>query len=430
MPTPIHKQKIDAVAHRPVRISEYLAWLFKPSLILLPPDQKEQLQVFEVPGWETLQFVSDPDKLKELNRAIGTEYFGGRGNGFLTALFGAQSVFTLDGDMHRLARRVIAPALTQARVEELRPALVAIVEAEVAIANRKRKINAGQLARTITMRAACLAILGITDRNHALQLLQRFEAVTGFLANIVSYRKAFWSGGPFPLNLFVNRRIGRVRNSVDALIDTARIAGGKGGSVLDALVAGQTQGGYGDVFIRDNLVATLAAGYDTTGSAVTWMLFWLSQADNFAVLQHRSDEIGREAALDQFVSETLRYCPPLEILPRAPGENATVADGATMVCACPLRTHHDPKIFASPEKFDPARFDGRHYKLSEYYPFGSASRLCLGINIAPVLMKLLLGHLLDSKMHYRFDKRRFSPVRRNVSLWPSVRNRATPVPSV
>ena len=404
----------------------YLAWLFKPAGLLLPAGGVgSRSLVIRVPGWETLELVSDRETLERINRETGRSYFGGNGNEFLAPLFGQESVFTLDGDMHRLARKLIAGALTQRRAAQIMPDIDAIVRAELArAAERPVFVDIGRMARRITMRVACLAILDESDPAVAAEVLPLFESVTGFLANIVSYRKSFWYTAPFPINRMTRGRIDRLRAKIDALIAARRARGGGGESVLDALLRGQKDGGYGDALIRDNLISTIAAGYDTTGSALSWTLFWLSQDGAFARLRARVADVGETAATAQFVAESLRYCPPLEILPRRPAPSAEVTPGVSMVCPCPLRAHHDPRTFDHPELFRPERFADRKYRPTEYFPFGAASRLCLGINIAPPLLEQVVARLLADNRWFRFRRRTFSPARRNVSLWPGAVIRA------
>lgn len=404
----------------------YLGWLFKPAELLVPSrGMLYGARIIRVPGWETLELVSDRETLERVNRATGRSYFGGSGNEFLSPLFGEESVFTLDGDRHRLARRLIAGSLTQRRVEQLMPQLDLMVGSELdKVAQHGRAINVGGLARRMTMRMTCLAILDSNEPKSAETLLPAFESVTGFLTNIVSYRKSFYKAAPFPLNHIVDSRINRVRTQIAALIAQQRAIGIDGPSVMEALLRAQSEEGYDDAFIRDNIISTISAGYDTTGSALSWTLFWLSQDGAFDRLRARIDQHGKSDAIAQFVSEALRYCPPLEILPRRPADNADVTPGVTMVCPCPFQVHHDPDIFEEPQSFLPERFAGRKYLATEYFPFGAASRLCLGINIAPQFLQLVVSHLLERNHYFRFRVRRFSPVRRNVSLWPSVRMRA------
>lgn len=412
-------------------IKDYLAWLFKPTALLVPAQGKAHgPTVVRVPGWETLQLVSDCETLEQVNRATGHAFFGGSGNEFLTPLFGFQSVFTLDGDRHRLARRLIAGSLSQRRFANMMPQLDKIIASELeGVARQKGAINVGRLARRMAMKMTCLAVLGESEPDVAARLLPAFEGVTGFLANIVSYRKSFYARAPFPLNHMIAGRVATARDHIDALIGQQRSSGFEGQSVIQTLLRAQQEEEFDDIFIRDNLISIISAGYDTTGSALSWTLFWLSQDAAFADLRKRSADIGDAEAISQFVSEVLRYCPPLEILPRRPDEKVARDPGVTMVCPCPFQAHHNPATFDRPDEFRPSRFAERKYLPTEYFPFGAASRLCLGINIATPFLHMVVRQLLERNQYFRFRNRRFSPVRRNVSLWPNVRMKADFIPA-
>lgn len=55
--------------------------------------------------------------------------------------------------------------------------------------------------------------------------------------------------------------------------------------------------------------------------------------------------------------------------------------------------HHDPGIFANPEKFDPSRFDAP-IKTFSFLGFGSGPRMCPGINLAKLEICIFIHHLV------------------------------------
>ena len=192
---------------------DHLAWLFKPTKLLGPArSTADRAKILRVRGWETLDLVSDRETLEQINRTTGRSYFGGSGNEFLVPLFGEQSVFTLDGDRHRLARKIIGGSLTQRRTEQMAPVLQQIIASELDESFLcGGTIKVGPLARRLTMRMACVAIRDCSEPETATALLPLFESVTGFLANIVSYQKKFYKKAPFPLNRLIDGRIAKVR---------------------------------------------------------------------------------------------------------------------------------------------------------------------------------------------------------------------------
>lgn len=382
----------------------------------------------------------DAEELKSFNKQVGETFLAGAGNAFLVPLFGNQSAFTLDGPDHRLARKLISQAVNKACVEHVIAHIPAFLDQEMSGVSERDRVRVGKIVRRLTMRAMCLTILGTTEDTLFEKLLKRFESATGYFANLVSYHKAFWNPGHA---LSVGTEVRRRKDGIDSIIFEAieerRSAFSRSAShgeetrdLLSHLVKCQNEYGYSDAFIRDNLVSTLAAGYDTTGSAVTWMMFWLGKDEGSRQAlgeKFRAGSDSYDPFAEAFVSESLRYCPPLEILPRRPaaldeGDKTHHKGEPTLVCPCPHQIHHSNSIYGDPEQFRPERFLDRKFSPTEFFPFGLGNRLCLGIVLAPKIMKTTLDWFVERQIYFEFRKSRFRPIRRNVSLWPGFSTKA------
>jgi cytochrome P450 len=280
----------------------------------------------------------------------------------------------------------------------------------------------------------CKVAMEIDDAETAHRLFRRFESATSYLANIVSYTKCMWRPtGRFSFGAIAARVVRGVDEVIYDAIRERKRQGARGESPLDALIRGQDQHAYNDAFIRDNIVALLAAGYETTGAAITWMLYWADRTDSYSVLQAKRTA-GDTEYLTAFRNECLRYCPPVEILPRRVAEDraekaaeilpdlAPYAKQGTPPMVCPFvhRVHHDESVHANPREFSPERFIGRSYGPTEFFPFGLGRRFCLGAVLGQRLMDLVLNRLLARSLRLDFLSKTFSPVRRNVVIWPGV----------
>ncbi|MEO7275595.1 MAG: cytochrome P450 [Vicinamibacterales bacterium] len=416
---------------------DHVSWLFFPHRFLYAAQPAPRY--LRVPGWETLRFVASQEEVAAVTRATGEVFLGGAGNEFLEALLGPQSVFLLDGDRHRMARRIAGEALSRtSRGPSYAQAVSVYVEEAIDGVAAGRLTRVGPWARRLTMRAVSLATLGSDDETMAGRLFRAFESTTGFAANIVSYTKWMWlPRGPFSVGAMAARFAGRVDRILYPEIAARRQAGAHGTCPLDALIRGQAEHGYDDRFIRDNVVALLAAGYETTGAAIAWMLYWLSQPDLFVRARTRR-EAGDREYLTAFRNECLRYCPPVDLLPRkiAPHRLAeavallpdldkwvSVDPGsgerdAPVVCPFVHRIHHDASVHDHPAEFDPGRFVGRSYPPTAFLPFGLGRRFCLGAAVGQDLMDRVLDRLLARDLCFEFLSRTFAPVRRNVIIWP------------
>ena len=430
---------------------DHFAWLFRPARFLFGADSPRTLRV---PGWETLVFIYHPAQVRDITRAThdrpDTIFLGGAGNSFLEPLFGDQSIFLLDGDSHRTARSIVGPTLNAKAVQHWTAVIDKITDEELAIAGTtRRRIDLGSWCRHLTMRVMCTVVLDVTDREKTTRIFKRFEATTGYLANLVAYKKGCWRprGTMSPqraLGSLVRRviesRVRRVDAELYPLITARqRLIASRGErpaappTPLDALVAEQHRHGYDDAFIRDNLVALLAAGYDTTGAALAWLFFWLSREATTTTDLRDACLRGDERALRAFRDEVLRICPPVEILPRriAPGKLEPARQliggaaaipsgngGDPLVCPFVHRAHHDPAVYQYPGVFAPRRFLQRSYRPHEFFPFGLGTRMCIGRSLGELVLDRVLRRALINGARPRVRKQSFSPVRRNVSIWP------------
>lgn len=411
---------------------DHLAWMFAPSRFLFGENRPDH---FRVRGFETIAFIDDPEELAAVNKATGDLFLGGAGNEFLVALLGRKSAFTLDGEEHRLARKVMGHWLTARRMAEQQPEIDAIIARNIDEWRTGGPRDIGDWSRFLTMQILCKIVLGIDDPDRVRKIFRRFEATTGYLANIVSYTRPFWTSKRHPsVGHVVEFLVRRVDNQLYAVIDEVRAQASETPETpLEGLIAAQKEHGYDDVFIRDNIAALLAAGYDTTGSALSWTLYWLGQVG----------DTGHSAAA--YRSEVLRYCPPVEILPRriapermheacaaAPSVKAaipTAGDQGPMVSPCVHRVHHDPSLYPDPERFDPNRFEERRGRSpNEYLPFGAGGRMCLGINLGKLIVDRTIEGLRSRDFSVAMKRARFAPIRRNVSIWPAIYLRGRLIP--
>ena len=437
-------------------LTNHISWVFFPARFLFGRSREK---VLRLRGWETLYFVDQPDEVKAVNAATGNVFLGGAGNEFLMALLGPQSVFCIDHQQHRLSRRIMGPVLTKKAVDHWTPAVDSIIAEELGALHDQHRIVVGKWSRRLCMRVVCRVALGLESASSIHQILRRFEDATGYLANIVSYAKPLWkANGLFSPGTVTEWFVKRIDAEIYPLISREQQLFKKHGShdehatnqqtglryqktVLRQLVEEQAKHGYDDAFIRDNLVAVLAAGYDTSGSALSWMFYWLCrESDHFDLLLNEL-RLGNHKPLEAFRDEVLRYCPPIEILPRRidkgkhhqaqsllNGLQDVAAAGMPEPMVCPFihRIHHNSVTYSEPQRFNPTRFSGsRKYSNHEFLPFGAGHRMCIGMNLGKSILDRTLISLLQQQLRPTTKQPAFKPIRRNVSIWPGHSFRAT-----
>jgi cytochrome P450 len=98
-------------------------------------------------------------------------------------------------------------------------------------------------------------------------------------------------------------------------------------------------------------------------------------------------------ACERIVVESLRYEPPVAVLPRVAASAGTVggadvAAGSVVLCAI-AGANRDPDVFPEPDRFDPDR------DLRETLTFGYGSKFCPGAHLARRQMTAALGVLVE-----------------------------------
>jgi cytochrome P450 len=188
-----------------------------------------------------------------------------------------------------------------------------------------------------------------------------------------------------------------------------------------------------DVELRDELMTLLAAGHETTASALTWALYWIHKLPEVRekLLQEldslgdnpNPSSIARLPYLSAVCSETLRIYPVALItfsrrvkvpLPLMGYE----FEPGTLLTGCIYLTHQREDLYPEPKRFKPERFLERQFSPFEYLPFGGGSRRCVGAAFAVFEMKLVLATILQDKQLALADNRQVKPVRRGLTSTP------------
>ncbi len=159
-----------------------------------------------------------------------------------------------------------------------------------------------------------------------------------------------------------------------------------------------------DSELRDQLTTLLAAGHDTTATALSWTLERLirhpdklRKAVRAADASAAGDPAGDEY-LDAIAKETLRIRPvvfdvgrvltrPVELAGYRLPAGVMVAPGIGLV-------HASPEQYPNPDRFDPDRMLGAALGPTTWLPFGGGNRRCLGATFAMTEIRIVLREVL------------------------------------
>jgi cytochrome P450 len=169
-----------------------------------------------------------------------------------------------------------------------------------------------------------------------------------------------------------------------------------------------------DQQIRDEIFTMFLAGNESTATTLTWTVYLLTQhpailqqvtAELDEVLGRRIptlDDIAGMPYLDRVIKEGARLFPAFPMYFRTALDTDHLGPyllpAGAYVILSPYATHHDPRYWWEPERFDPDRFTAERFTppaRRAYYPFGAGHRRCPGEPISEAISKLLLATLLS-----------------------------------
>ncbi|CAG9769276.1 unnamed protein product [Ceutorhynchus assimilis] len=175
--------------------------------------------------------------------------------------------------------------------------------------------------------------------------------------------------------------------------------------------------------IAANMLAIYAAGFDTSSSTTSYLLYELAKHQDVQdKVREEIWRIGKRNPNGKFtyddladmkyaemcINETLRMYTPIPEVPRnsvkdytIPGTNQVISKGI-LVTIPVWSIHHDPDYYPNPEQFNPDNFlpenKASRHEFS-FFPFGGGPRLCIGYRFAMMQVKV---NLIKQLRNYRF----------------------------
>ncbi|HEV2999999.1 MAG TPA: cytochrome P450 [Solirubrobacteraceae bacterium] len=369
--------------------------------------------------------VSHPEDVRRVFTAEPSVLRGG-GSAVLEPFAGPASLLVLDGAEHLRHRRLQLPAFHGDALRAYEPLVAELAARELASWPRGRRVSTHARMQALTLEVMLRVVLGSDApalRAAIEEALALVRSAPRLVATSVLGRDAAF-----------RRAVERVDALLYALIAERRAAAEPHAApppILDRLLAAHDDHGRppSDAELRDQLVTLLAAGHETTATALAWAFERLAR-DPRLVADLRS---GDGALLDATVREVLRIRPVLSVAPREVVAPLELHDGRTVppgaqVAACIYLTHRRADAFPpDPLAFRPRRWlDRPKPPPYAYIPFGGGPRRCLGAAFAQMEIREVLRAAV-ARLDLRAPARGERVRRRAVSLAPAAGGRVVPL---
>jgi len=313
------------------------------------------------------------------------------------------SLVLLEGEEWRDRRQLLQPGFDRSGVRAAGSLTTRYATEMVEAWPTDRPVQVDREARTLSLSILARALFGLDLRGERTPI---HEAADDILARLdprsVSAHLPDWV--PTPRNYRYRRAVSTLHDRIEDVV-----AGASDDSRANLLSIMLAAGLPADE-ARDELIALLFAGYDSTATALSLTLGLVGdhpsiQADLRSELDAVLDgpptpaDLEDLPLLDAVVRECLRLYPPQYVLFREPVERVQLRDyriepGTTVVLA-PWVIQRDPQFWDDPGQFRPARWlDGGTAVTGDrpefaYIPYGAGPRHCLGAGLANQTLRLV-----------------------------------------
>lgn len=332
----------------------------------------------------------------------------------LAPVVGKTALIVSDGQVHATRRALVQPAFRPHRIDAYLPQMRAIFDDAIDSLKPGQELDLYPLIRQATRRAVIQALFSDSLAAGSDRVGDTIEPALEFV-NLPPQQQihARTPGSKYSRALKARRDTDRlVDQEIDRRLTTPA---GSENDVLESLLEAKDESGdrLSRVEIRDQIVSLIAAGYDTTSAAMTWLVrcslseegVWSRLVEELSALPDDYDAAQLNAALylDGVVHETLRLNPPGVVAARYAVSDFEFGGyqiaRKSLVFYSPLLTQRDPSVWPDPLAFDPTRWhpdDRPRWAPAPhtFVPFGEGKRRCIGFGLAILELKVFLTQLV------------------------------------
>jgi cytochrome P450 len=341
----------------------------------------------------------------------------------LVALASGQGLVSSNGDLWRRQRRLIQPMFAKRHVQTFAEHMIGagarlLEEWDTTLVDGA-DVDVGREMLSYTLDVVGRALFGADLTGNARDTISR--AMTEVLTELQAAGDSplTWAAYSLPgmtmeRALSLTRPVRRHRfleqirqldAIVAAMVDRHRTGAQRGADDLLTLLLDardeDTGAPMSDRQVRDEVVTFIAAGHETTATALSWLWVCLSRypeararvyAEVDELLQGRPptfEDVDRLRYTRAAIQEALRFYPPVWLAARRAVHDDAI-DGVPVPAGSNIAiliylTHRDPDVWPNPEAFDPGRFlreqSGKLPRCA-HIPFTAGRRICVGNTFA------------------------------------------------
>lgn len=391
--------------HQPV-LAQTLRYVRDPFTFLERTQERFAVDgavTIDILGFGRTVWVTNPELIHEVFSRDDEMPLSPAGN-LVKPIFGTRSVTGLDGHAHLERRKLLLPRFHGERMGAFEAGFLRASERLMERWEPGSEFELHPEMYRLTMDYLFETLIGATDRDYVDELT---SASAGLMAMMSLCAVGDWVRhdlGPLSPWFYFLRRRRRLDKLLYGEIAAHRkaVAGGTAGDdVLTMLIEARTEDGSGltNEEIRDDLVALIVAGSETTATALAWA---------FDLILHRPgvrQRIVAEAAVgewdytDAAIKEALRLRPPVIAAGRVTAKTVDlgpwrIPEGIRIWTPMSL-IQRDPDAYEHPNEFRPERFIEGKPPAYMWIPFGGGVRRCLGAPFALLEMRVVLQSVLS-----------------------------------
>lgn len=349
-------------------------------------------------------------------------------NDLLREALGDRSLLLLEPEEHLVRRKLLSPPFHGERIRGYARLMERLINDELDSWSAGSEVTMLKVAQRVTLDVILEAVLGVSDQSMRDRLRNWFDSVIGLPGQAIAmyYPKAQQRS---KYNYLAERVYWRKRDVLDSILDE-QIASTRADpridereDILAMMILARDEEGRAlpDRDLRHELNTLIAAGHETTATALAWGAELLAHNPAVQTRAREAAIAGDQRYLDALVKETLRIRSPVSVAaarhPLEPFEIGQHRIDAQYIIVNAWGVHLDPAVHPEPDRFNPQRFLEPTPEYS-FLPFGGGAHRCLGAALAQLEMKVALGAILSRYGLEPTTAQLPPPVRRGIVLAP------------